>query len=103
MAISEAEKVVDVETVKHIAKRSKLIGHAVEKIVDDWNAQKKVFVEQTRSSQCTHQERNQVVCYEDPKTQNSRAEEKMKEDPNNNDDALDYDDELQKELESLLW
>ncbi|KAK9149600.1 hypothetical protein Scep_008357 [Stephania cephalantha] len=104
MAISEAEKVVDVETIKHISKRSKLIGHAVEKIVYDWNAQKKVFVEQNRSSQCPHQERNQVVCYEDPKTQNSRAEDEDEgDDPNNNDDALDYDDELQKELESLLW
>ncbi|KAK9102051.1 hypothetical protein Sjap_019305 [Stephania japonica] len=70
------------------AEASHLNGNCL--IVEDWNAQKKVFLEQTRSAQCPDQEGNQVVCYQDPKTQNSWEEdEDERDDANNNDE---YDD-----------
>ncbi|CAL0307174.1 unnamed protein product [Lupinus luteus] len=47
LAIQEASKVIDVEDIEHISKSKELIGDVVEKIADDWNAQKEIFYRQT--------------------------------------------------------
>ncbi|KAK1316555.1 hypothetical protein QJS10_CPA05g01573 [Acorus calamus] len=47
LAIEEAGELIDIQDIKHIAENEKLIGDKVEKIVDDWNTQKKIFYKET--------------------------------------------------------
>ncbi|KAK1293609.1 hypothetical protein QJS10_CPB17g02576 [Acorus calamus] len=47
LAIEEAGELIDIQDIKHIAENEKLIGDKVEKIVDDWNAQKETFYKET--------------------------------------------------------
>ncbi|OIW18529.1 hypothetical protein TanjilG_13281 [Lupinus angustifolius] len=47
LAIGEASKVIDVEDIEHISKGKEPIGDVVQKIADDWNAQKQAFYKQT--------------------------------------------------------
>ncbi|KAK1269878.1 hypothetical protein QJS04_geneDACA006588 [Acorus gramineus] len=47
LAIEEAGELIDIQDIKHIAENEKLIGDKVEKIVDDWNAQKEIFYKET--------------------------------------------------------
>ncbi|KAG8366362.1 hypothetical protein BUALT_Bualt17G0071900 [Buddleja alternifolia] len=47
LAIKEASQAIDVENVKHIAEKRRLIGETVEKSAADWNEQKEMFYERT--------------------------------------------------------
>ncbi|KAE9602226.1 hypothetical protein Lal_00049947 [Lupinus albus] len=47
LAIKEASEVIDVEDIEHISKGKERIGDVVEKIADDWNAQKQAFYKRT--------------------------------------------------------
>lgn len=38
---------MEVEDIKHIAEEKKLVGDAVENVVEEWNAQKEAFYKQT--------------------------------------------------------
>ncbi|KAK9268529.1 hypothetical protein L1049_000282 [Liquidambar formosana] len=65
LAIKEASDVVDVENIKHISENKELIGDVVEKITEDWNAQKEVFHQQTGISQHHTNEQQQQQQQED--------------------------------------
>ena len=45
--LKEATNVCDVQNIKHISEDKKLLGDDVEKIADDWRAQKETFYGQT--------------------------------------------------------
>ncbi|ESW27043.1 hypothetical protein PHAVU_003G168700 [Phaseolus vulgaris] len=47
VAIQEASRVLDVENIKHIQEDKHLIGDVVEKVANDWHAQKQTFYKQT--------------------------------------------------------
>ncbi|KAK7264889.1 hypothetical protein RJT34_32502 [Clitoria ternatea] len=47
VAIEEASNITDVQNIRHIAEDKELIGDVVEKIVNDWHAQKQNFYKQT--------------------------------------------------------
>ncbi|XP_027920104.1 uncharacterized protein LOC114178419 isoform X2 [Vigna unguiculata] len=47
MAIQEASSILDVENIKHIQEDKQLIGDVVEKVANDWHAQKQAFYKQT--------------------------------------------------------
>ncbi|KAK4257427.1 hypothetical protein QN277_007018 [Acacia crassicarpa] len=47
IAIKEASNDVDVQNIKHIAENNELLGDTVEKIADDWQAQRESFCKQT--------------------------------------------------------
>jgi len=43
----EASSILDVENIKHIQEDKQLIGDVVEKVANDWHAQKQAFYKQT--------------------------------------------------------
>ncbi|KAF7833757.1 small nuclear RNA activating complex (SNAPc), subunit SNAP43 [Senna tora] len=47
VAIKEASNVIDVQNIQRISEDKELLGNVVEKIADDWNAQKETFYKQT--------------------------------------------------------
>lgn len=47
LAIREASGTVDVEDIKHLAEKKKLVGNMIENIVGEWDAQKDTFSKQT--------------------------------------------------------
>lgn len=47
LAIREASNLVDLQNIKHIAEKKKLIGEVVEKTAQDWMVQKELFYQQT--------------------------------------------------------
>ncbi|KAL5547776.1 hypothetical protein UlMin_003007 [Ulmus minor] len=51
LAIDEARGVVDVQNIEHIAEDEKLVGNTVEKIIQEWDVQTKLFSEQTGITQ----------------------------------------------------
>lgn len=60
LAIGEVSQTVDVEDIKHITENKKLVGSMVEEIVEEWDAQKEAFYEQTGISR-----RNELVAVDD--------------------------------------
>ncbi|KAH7860224.1 hypothetical protein Vadar_010936 [Vaccinium darrowii] len=47
LAIQEASNLVDLQNIKHIAEKKKLIGEVVEKTAQDWMVQKELLYQQT--------------------------------------------------------
>ncbi|XP_057954533.1 uncharacterized protein LOC131148679 [Malania oleifera] len=56
LAIKEASKLGDVQNIKHISENMTLIGDVMEKISEDWNAEKEMFYQQTGFNQQCHDE-----------------------------------------------
>ena len=50
--VKEASQVVDVQNIKHITEKKRLIREVVEQITRDWNDQKESFYQQTGLDQC---------------------------------------------------
>ncbi|KAJ4720106.1 putative Small nuclear RNA activating complex (SNAPc), subunit SNAP43 protein [Melia azedarach] len=80
-AIDEANEVVDVQNIKHIADDKELMGDTAEKIADDWNVQREVFCQQT-------------ILKEQPAEAEKQLQLHYEEDSG--------DDEFERELEKLL-
>lgn len=60
LAVREASQSVNVDDIKHIAENKKLVGDMVQECVEEWDAQKEAFYEQTGISR-----RNEVVAVDD--------------------------------------
>ncbi|OUZ99853.1 Small nuclear RNA activating complex (SNAPc) [Macleaya cordata] len=75
LAIKEAEKKVDVENIKHITENKNLIGDVVEKMAEDWNAQKEVFYEKTGFNRRQNEGEKQVMVYEEEQQDDDFGEE----------------------------
>lgn len=51
MLLIEADEEVDVRNMKHIAEYDIMVGDRVERITEEWNAQKQLFYQQTGMTQ----------------------------------------------------
>ncbi|KAL6004575.1 hypothetical protein ACLOJK_005130 [Asimina triloba] len=47
LAIREAEAVVEIDDIKHITEKKNLVGDGLEKIPEEWEAEKKAFYQLT--------------------------------------------------------
>ncbi|KAI3989428.1 hypothetical protein MKX01_032530 [Papaver californicum] len=61
LAITEAEKTVDIENIKHITENKKLIGDVVEKMAESWNSQKEIFCQQAGINRTGNEGEKQVM------------------------------------------